>query len=271
MTEAEIRTLERPGCAIAYRSQGAGPPLLLLHATMSSSRELGVLARRLDGHFGVTSMDRRASGESSLAPGSAVAPIDVAVHVADVAALIEAVADEPLVVVGHSYGGCLALELAARRPELVGRVWVYEPPYAQVGPPAVRQRLVEIGDRVQQANERSGPEDAAEVFLAGVAGAQAVERLSAGARERIRGPGAAAVAEASLLGLDPDGLGRIDCPVVVATGGDSPEAYPVIAAGLLEKIPGARRELIDGGDHMAPLTRPGTIATSILEFALDRT
>ena len=265
MTEANVRFLDRPGCQIAYRTQGDGPPLLLFHATLSSSRELGVLAKRLAAGASVTGVDRRASGESQLPPDVAAAPIDVAVHVGDAAALIEHLGGGPVKLVGHSYGGCLALELAARRPELVERVWVYEPPYAQAGPADVRERLAQVGAGTLEANERSGPEAAAEVFLAGVAGSDTVAGLSDGARARIRSQGAAAVAEATLQGLDPDGLGRITCPVVIATGADSADVYAVIADALAERIPGASHRRIAGADHMAPITRPGLIATSIID------
>ena len=64
-----VRFLERDGWALAYHRTGEGPPLLLLHATLSSSRQLQSLANRLAASYPVIAVDRRGSGESR-PPGS---------------------------------------------------------------------------------------------------------------------------------------------------------------------------------------------------------
>jgi pimeloyl-ACP methyl ester carboxylesterase len=250
---------------VAHAAVGEGPPLVLLHATLSSSRELRALAGRLAAAFRVTSVDRRGSGASALPPSVPPGPIDVAVHVDDLVALIEAERLAPVTLVGHSYGGCIALELAARHPRLVARVWAYEPPYAPVGPAATHALLDAVSRRTAEAFEASGLGAAAETFLASVAGEGAVAALSPQARERIRAQGVAAVADAGLLGLDPEGLMGIECPVTIATGTASWPAYAGVAEGLVGRIPGAIHSRIEGADHMAPLTRPETIATAVLE------
>ncbi len=118
---------------IHYQREGDGPPLLLLHATLSSSRQLRALASELAERFSVVSVDRRGSGMSASA--ARAVPIDVATHIDDLVALARAEALGPAVVVGHSYGACVALELAARQPALVAAVFAYEPPYGPLAPP----------------------------------------------------------------------------------------------------------------------------------------
>jgi pimeloyl-ACP methyl ester carboxylesterase len=195
--------------------------------------------------------------------------IDVAVHVADLAALIDAEGLQGSLVVGHSYGGCLALELAARRPDLVAGAWVYEPPYGPLAPPVAQARMAELAERTLEAARSQGLAAAAEIFMAGVSGPAAVEALAPGARERIGRSGAGAVADAPLLGLDADGLVRIASPVAIATGGASQPLYPVIAEALAQRIPGALVVHLPGADHMAPLTRPDII-TAAVEAFVDR-
>src|SRR4029077_4152641 len=109
--------IERPdGAHIAYRSFGDGPQhVLLLHGTLSTAAQLGGLARLLaaTGEMTVHAVDRRGSGASRLAEPM---PIDVEVHVEDLDAVLDAEGVASAVLVGISYGACLALEFAARLP-----------------------------------------------------------------------------------------------------------------------------------------------------------
>ena len=268
---SRLVSLALPDTTIAYRCLGEGPPLLLLHATLSSSWQLRHLAARLAARFRVVSMDRRGSGESAMLPDRRPVPIDVAVHVADAAALIEAERLEGCLVVGHSYGGCLALELATRRPALVAATWTWEPPYAPLAGLAVRRQLAGIAERTLAAGERQGPAAAAAAFLAGVSGGTGgtVETHAPAAMERLARIGGAAIAEAPLLGLAPSGLAAIACPAVIAHGAASPAWYGEIAAALAARIPGAVTRAIPGADHLAPVTRPDLIAAAV-EADADR-
>ena len=247
-----------------YDRRGEGPPLLLLHATLSSSRQLRTLATRLATAHTVVSVDRRGSGQSTF-EGPA-RPIEVATHVDDLALIIEAEQLGPVALVGHSFGGCVALELAARRPQLVRAVFAYEPPYAQVAPPDVQEDMAEVGRRTLAAHDGAGPGAAALTFMEAVSGAEAVATLSPAARARVELAGQGAVADATLLGMDPDALDRLSCPVRIVTGADSAAFYAHIAAALVARIPASDHQRLDGLDHMAPVLRPEPIADAVEEF-----
>jgi pimeloyl-ACP methyl ester carboxylesterase len=248
-----------------HRSRlGVGPPLLLLHATLSSSRQLQRLAARLAMVCTVVSVDRRGSGSSTV-EGPAE-PIAVTTHVEDLVDVVAAEDLGPLVVVGHSFGGCIALELAARRPDLVRSVFAYEPPYAPVAPASVRQGLALVGQRTLAACDERGLGAAALAFMEGVAGTEAVAALSPTARARVEGSGQGAVADATLSGMDPARLPDIGCPVRIATGGASDAFYVDIAEALVARIPTADHVRLPGLEHMAPVLRPEPIAEAILGF-----
>lgn len=94
-------------------------PYLLVHGLASNARLWDGVAERLveAGHPCVT-VDLRGHGRSSKPDG----PYDVPVVADDLAALIEEMGlDRPLVA-GQSWGGNVVLELAARRPDLVGGI-----------------------------------------------------------------------------------------------------------------------------------------------------
>jgi lipase len=97
------------------------PTMLCLHGVQAHGARFRRLAEeRLTGRFHVVAPDLRGHGRSTWDP-----PWSLAAHVAD----IEELADElsPAVVLGHSFGGRLALELAARRPERVPRAILLDP------------------------------------------------------------------------------------------------------------------------------------------------
>lgn len=265
----DLRHLAVPGARIAYRREGEGPTLLLLHATLSSSDQLRRLTERLREAFTVVAIDRRGSGATELQPTAAAGPIDVAVHIADIAAVTVAEGLGPALVVGHSFGGAVALELAARRPDLVRAVWAFEPPYAPVGPPAVRAALVALERATAEAGRIGGPGAAAEAFLAGVAGPEAIARLAPASLERLRRAGNGALADVGLLGLDPDGLALIDRPVELALGGGSDPLYAELAAALVARIPGASLVTLPGARHDAPIVDPTPVTAAIRGF-VDR-
>jgi pimeloyl-ACP methyl ester carboxylesterase len=256
-----------PGARIGYRRVGEGPTLLLLHGTLSNANQLRRLSERLRQAFTVVAIDRRGSGATELEPRVAAGPIDVAVHVADIGAVLAAEGLGPALVVGHSYGGCLALELAARRPDLVAAVWAFEPPYAPVGSPVIRAMIVAVDRATAEAGRLGGPGAAAEAFLALVAGPEAIARLSPASLDGLREAGTGALADAGLLGLDPDGLARIDRPVELALGGASDPLYAQLAVGLLARIPGAVLVTLPGARHDAPIVDVAPVAAAIRRFA----
>ena len=92
---------------------GHGDPVLAIHGITSSSRAWPFVAEALDNP--VLAPDLRGRGRSNKLPG----PAGLARHAEDCAAVIEATADRPLVVVGHSMGGFVGTVLAATRPDLV--------------------------------------------------------------------------------------------------------------------------------------------------------
>jgi pimeloyl-ACP methyl ester carboxylesterase len=256
--------LARPGGdAIGWRVTGGGPRhVLLLHGTLSTSQQLDRLAQALAGPGDVTvhAIDRRGSGTSRLRDPR---PLDVATHVDDLRAYLDARAIDGADLVGCSFGGVLALEAASRIPDRVRAVVAYEPPYGQLADPETLAWFRRLAADTELAHAERGSAGAAETFLRAVAGDAAWDRLPDRARAFLESEGDGALADAGLRGLDPDGLARIACPVTVLTGSDSQSFYAPIADALAARIPGARRRTLAGLDHPAPITQPAAVAGAI--------
>ncbi len=252
---------------IHYQRAGQGSALLLLHATLSSSRQLRVLAGTLAERFTVVSVDRRGSGRSAT-DGPAV-PIDVATHLRDLLTILHAEGLGPAIVVGHSYGGCVALELAARHRGVVAAVFAYEPPYGPLAPRRAQDHMAQVARETLAAEARGDRAGAALAFMVGVSGADAVAALSPAARANIGRAGQGAVADATLLGMNADGLAAIVAPVRIVSGDASDPLYADIAEALVGRIRGADHHRLEGHDHLAPILQPDVIAEAILAFAQE--
>lgn len=106
-----------------HRYGPAGPPHLLgLHGLTGHGRRWETLANRHLPEFTVAAPDLIGHGRSSWA-----APWTIDANVTALAALLDADAEGPVVVAGHSFGGALALALAAQRPDLVSGLVLLDP------------------------------------------------------------------------------------------------------------------------------------------------
>jgi pimeloyl-ACP methyl ester carboxylesterase len=267
LTGANAGELARPGGdAIGWRVTGSGShTIVLLHGTLSTAAQLDRLARMLAVRLDATvhAIDRRGSGSSRLADPR---PLNVALHVADLIAYLDARGIGRAALVGVSFGAGLALETAARHPERVSAVVAYEPPYGAVGGEEIRAQFARLAASVATAHRTAGAPAAAETFLRAVAGDEAWDRLPARSRAFLEGEGDGALADAGLTGLEPDGLARITAPTLILTGGVSEPFYAPIADALGQRIPGARRATLEGLTHTSPLVAPADVADAVADF-----
>ena len=166
---------------------------------------------------------------------------------------------------GISFGGVLALELAARLPDRVGAVVAYEPPYGPVADPETLAWFHALAAATERAHAERGPAGAAETFLRAVAGDAAWDRLPDRARAFLAAEGDGALVDAGLRGLDPDGLAAHRGPRSRSSPATASEPfYGPIADALAGRIPGARRGALEGLDHPAPITQPAAVAAAVL-------
>ena len=128
-----VRIVQAAGTSFLLREDGHTPPagstpVLLLHGVPETSSCWADLAPRLAAGRRVLAPDLPGLGGSSF-----TGPFDVPTLVAQLAALVDAeVPGGRVDVVGHDWGGSLALALAGARPDLVRRLVVANAPYRAV-------------------------------------------------------------------------------------------------------------------------------------------
>jgi len=275
-----FRYLARPdGLRIAYR-RFDGPPwgsdelaslrslgfdaILLLHATLSNGLQLSRVARLLAERARVLVPDRRGSGGSSLPHPRAISLDE---HVSDALALLDAEGVERALVVGHSFGGLLALALAAADPGRVAAVVAYEPPLLEVIDAAGIGELAGVRARVAAAYSSGGGPAAAETFLRAIGSSAMLDGLPAAQRSALLSRGDGVLADLGFLERAAFDAGRIGCPVTLVTGGDSEPFYGAIAEALTKAIVGSRRVEMAAARHDTPITEPARFAEVVLDAA----
>jgi pimeloyl-ACP methyl ester carboxylesterase len=114
------QALSRDGTTVSYLSVGEGPSVIVLPGVLSMAIDYAAFARALAERFTVHIMERRGRGNS----GPQGTDYGIAKECEDVLVLQELTGASMLV--GHSYGGLIALEVARNNQGLT-KVAVYEP------------------------------------------------------------------------------------------------------------------------------------------------
>jgi pimeloyl-ACP methyl ester carboxylesterase len=120
------------GGSIAVWVEGEGPPLVLVHGSVSDHTVYAPLMGELRDEFTIFAMDRRGFGASQDDPGYSAER-----EFGDAAAVVNAVAartGEPVVLFGASWGASCALGAARELPSLRALV-LYEPSLGRRQPP----------------------------------------------------------------------------------------------------------------------------------------
>jgi len=122
MTRRDFRASVTGGELVGW-VRGSGPRVLLVHGGPGLSfNYLDPLADEIDGHYEVASYQQR-----GVDPSTARGPYDIPTHVDDVARVLDALGWDTATVVGHSWGGHLAVHVAHRLADRIERVLSVDP------------------------------------------------------------------------------------------------------------------------------------------------
>jgi len=238
---------------INVRALGDGPRrLVCLHPLALSGEFWDPFAASVAREHAVRvlAVDARGHGDSTW-DGN---PFSVEDMADDVAAVIEADGSGPASVVGLSMGGCTALALALRRPDLVDRL-ILADTTACYGPGreakwAERARMAATKTRAEQI-----PFQLTRWFspdFAQTAGADRVVQIFLNTRPEVH-----AAACGALGGFDAtDQLAEVKAPTLVMVGETDEATPPAMAQTMADGIPGARLEVVPQGRHFSLIERP---------------
>jgi pimeloyl-ACP methyl ester carboxylesterase len=264
------QALPHRGGAVELWRRGSGPPLLYLHGladvhALSPDRTWRFLERLAESFDVVAPAHPGYVGTDEMGPDTTIE--DYVFHEAD---LLDALGLEQVDVVGHSFGGWLAAELAVRRPDRVRRLVLVDPlglhvrgvraglffgaaaPVGLGGFSEVRAML--FGDGESEAARWALPEDMEREeqlrWFGGLAGAAKI------------GWKAPQLANPKLARH----LWRVRAPVLLAVGTEDRIVTAEHVAAWEAGLDDARVERFTGAGHALPIEQPDALAERVLEF-----
>jgi pimeloyl-ACP methyl ester carboxylesterase len=253
-----------------HERSGAGEALVLVHGSWVDGGTWDAVRSALARSFDVVSYDRR--GHSRSGPASRGDTIHD--DVADLADLIESLDLGSAHLAGASWGGSIALRLAAERPDLVRTVSVHEPPLFDLLDERDWPELAELRSvlaEVARLLEGGEDEAAARLYFDHVAlepdGWDAIEPAR---RETLLANAPTYLDQRhdpDALDLALESLSSFTAPALVSYGDRRPPMFRRIAELLIEALPDGRARLIPGTAHDPQVTHPGAYVEALEEFA----
>jgi 3-oxoadipate enol-lactonase len=249
-----------PGGRLFCEEAGEGSAVVLLHSSLVDRRMWDGQMEAFSHRYRAVRYDLRGFGRSDL-------PSEPFSHTEDLLALLDALRIERPALVGSSFGGGIALQLAAEHPSRLAALVLAAP-----GPRGYDWDDEEIGT-VWEAMDAALEEG-------DVARAQDLELdlwvperghpADAFIRELARDNRNALLADDSLERRpDPptvDRLSDVRAPTLVVTGERDLADIHAIARLIVERVPGAVAVRIPGADHLPNLRDPEAFDRAVLEF-----
>jgi len=254
-----------------FREAGVGPSVVCIHSSASSSGQWRALMGRLRNRFHVIAVDLYGEGKSP------VWPQDEPMHLDDELALLHPVfqaAGKHFHLIGHSFGGAVALKAALKCPDRLTSLIVFEPVLFSVliadapQSPAAREIIAVRDDTihlVDEGNLNASAERFVDYWMGdGVwAATPELQRSTiAEAMRAVKQEWHAAFNEPTTI----NAFAGINLPTLLLTGTKSKPSARAIARLLMATLPRMQVEEIEGVGHMAPVTHPERVNPLIERF-----
>jgi pimeloyl-ACP methyl ester carboxylesterase len=261
---AHSSPLDRIGAVV----EGRGIPIILLHSSMSSKHQWRKLIDCMRDRHRLIAIDLHGYGETSQSWSVDCFALNDEVRLVESVLTSVLQSDERFHLVGHSYGGVVALQLAQKHPQRVRSLSVFEPiPFhlftdSNTAMAEVNSMRSQIEASLKTDDGRSG----AACFIDYWSGRGAFSRMPEDRQAMMGKLLLKTVVEFQAVAREPlrrDAYQRIVAPTCLISGSSSPSLAHTATSILAGLLPIAHQHQIPAG-HMAPMTDP-TLVNPIIE------
>ena len=243
---------------------GSGPAVVLLHAGVADGRMWAATRDALADAWTVVVPDLRGFGRSPMPAADA----DSWTNSGDVLEVLDRLGIADTAVVGASYGGRVATELAATAPDRVTRLVLLAPAAAGMEPGDALRAFSDEEDALLEAGDVEGATGLNVRTWLGPDADDAARTLVHDMQKLAFEVQLAADPDAGPQSVDAD-PSRIGAPTTVVVGGHDFPDFARVARGLRDTIPAAELVELDWAGHLPTLERPAESA-ALVRDALAR-
>ncbi len=240
------------GIRLYCEQHGEGAPILCIHGTSSSALMWGDAVATLARIGRVIVYDRR--GHTRSERPEPYERTSVSEHADDAAALLDALRATPAIVIGRSYGGAVALDLAMRHPAHVRALVLLEPAPLTALSRAMAALEERVRGRARDVAASDGPDAVGRAFIGEVLGPSAWDSFPEPIRRMFSDNSAAILAEldGEPPAIDAAALAGIDKPTLVVAAADSHDAFRAVTDTIVAAMPDAHLVHVAGGHLVSP-------------------
>jgi pimeloyl-ACP methyl ester carboxylesterase len=245
---------------LPFDAGGSGPPVVLLHAGVADRRMWTGLLPALAERFHVLAPDLPGYGQAPLSPGSYS-------NVAEVLAFLDDQDLRSVALVGASFGGRVALEVATAAPDRVDRLVLLCPALRGVAPTAASEAFDAEEERLLEAGDVAGAVRLnVETWLGPEADDNARDLLTRMQRRAFDVQLAADEwPDPPTPARDDVDLSRVVVPTTVFLGAHDVDWLQHAAREIAAGVPGATLVELGWAGHLPALERPAQTAGLVLD------
>jgi pimeloyl-ACP methyl ester carboxylesterase len=252
---------------LEFEDQGSGEPVIFIHGAGPADSFLPVAVEPVvRDDYRVIRYHRRGSAGSSPVNG----PIPVTRQAADCRELLDALGVAKAHVVGHSFGGAVALQLALDAPEVAQTLALFE--LTMLSVPSAEQFAEAFGPLVEQymSGDRVGAGHGFFALVDGPDWREEISRTVPGGIEQAE-KDVATFFECELPSLGewsfgPEEAAKIHQPVLYLLGSESPPLFAESQALLGSWLPRMEQDLLPGANHLMQMRYPAEAAARLVAF-----
>ncbi len=264
-----MQTIEINGTRLAYAENGSGEPVVMIHCSSATGSEWKKLSEALGENFRTFMPDQWACGKSD--PWRGDSAFTLSEEAAPLVELLDRLGT-PVHLIGHSYGGGVALRVARERPDLIRSLTLVEPSafhllrHGEATDRVLFEEISEVSETVTRAVTSGDYWGGMARFVDYWNGDGAWESMPFDARIKLSQRLGKVVLDFRALFEEPvelDDYASLGQPTLLVCGERSPGPSRRIVDMLASVLPDTTVARIPNAGHMSPFTHADAVNTAI--------